>query len=50
MAFVLHAAIVIPYLLEWVVTDFNEAYSLKEHKAVFLKKQNLFFSLVAGSI
>ena len=49
-AFLLHNFIVILCLLELVVTYFNKIYSLKEHKAIFLKKQNLIFSLVAGSI
>ena len=43
MTFALHDPIVIPCLLEWVVTYFNEAYSLKEHNAVFVKRQNLIF-------
>ena len=29
---------------------FNRVYDLKEHEAVFLKRQNLFFSIVGGSI
>ena len=29
---------------------FNKVYSLKEHEAVFLKRQNFIFSVVAGSI
>ena len=29
---------------------FNKIYDLKEHEAVFLKRQNLFFSIVGGSI
>ena len=49
-AFLLHNFIVILCLLELVVTYFNKIYSLKEHKAIFLKKQNLIFYLVAGSI
>ena len=32
------------------VTYFNEFYSLKEHEAVFLKRQKLIFSVVAGCI
>ena len=28
----------------------TKSYSLKEHEAVFLKRQHLIFSLVAGSI
>ena len=31
-------------------TCFNEDYSLKEHEAVFLKRQNLIFSVVARNI
>ena len=42
IAFVLHVPIVIPCLLECVVTYFNEVHSLKEHEADF--------SVVAGSI
>ena len=42
--------IVIPCLVEYVETYFNKVYSLKEHEAVFLKKQNVTFSAVAGSI
>ena len=49
MAFALHVPIVIPCLLESVVTYFK-VYCLKEHEAVFLKKQNLILSRVAGSI
>ena len=48
MAFVLHVPIVTPCLVECVVTYFNEVYNLKEHEAVFLKRQNLI--LVAGNI
>ena len=29
---------------------FKKIYDLKEHEAAFLKRQNLFFSIVAGSI
>ena len=36
MAFVLHALIVITYLLEHVVTQFNDVYGLKKHEVVFL--------------
>ena len=50
IAFVLDAPIVIPHLLEYVFTYFNEVYSLKEHEAVLLKGQNLIFSIVAGGI
>ena len=49
MAFALHVPIVIPCLLESAVTYFK-VYCLKEHEAVFLKKQNLILSRVAGSI
>ena len=49
MAFVLHVPIVIPCLAECVVTYLNEVHSLKENEAVFLKRQNLIFSIVAGS-
>ena len=38
------------YVLQYRLTYFIEVYSLKEHKAVFLKRQNLIFSIVAGSI
>ena len=47
MAFVLHVPIVIVCLVECVVTFFSEVYSLKEHEAVFLKKQHLIFPIVA---
>ena len=53
MAFVLHFPIVIPCLIERVVTYFNVynlSYSLKEHKAVFWKRKHFIFSIVAGSI
>ena len=50
MYFVLHASIVIPSPTEIVITYFNEYFSLKGHDAVFLKRQNLNFSIVAGSI
>ena len=50
MAFVLHVPIAIPCLLEYRFTYFTEVYSLKEHETVFLKRQNLDFSIVAGSI
>ena len=49
VAFVLHVPIVIYCLLEHVATYFNEVYNLRE-QAVFLKRQNLILSLVAGSI
>ena len=39
----------LPNLPEWFIY-FNEVYSLKERKAVFLERQNLIFSVVAGSI
>ena len=47
MPFVLHVPIVIPGLLECIVTYFNNVYSLK---AVFLKGKYLICSVVAGSI
>ena len=50
IALVLHVPIVIPSLLERVVTYFNKVYNLKEHKVVFLKRPDLFFSIVAESI
>ena len=50
MAFVLHVPIVRPCLVECVVTYFNEVYILKEHEAVFLKKQDLIFCIVAKGI
>ena len=50
MAFALHVPIVIPCLRERVVTFFNKVYTLKEYEVVFLKRQNLIFSTVAGSI
>ena len=37
MAFVLHALVVITYLPEHVVTQFNDVYSLKKHEVVFLQ-------------
>ena len=42
--------IVISFLLECMVTYFNEVWNLKEHEAVFLKRQNLIFIIVGGSI
>ena len=50
MSFVSHVFIVIPCPLECLVTYFNEYFSLKRHEDVFLKRQNLFFYTVAGSI
>ena len=50
MSFVSHVFIVIPYPLECLVTYFNEYFRLKRNEAVFLKRQNLFFYIVAGSI
>ena len=50
VTFVLHASIVILCLLERVVTYFDEHFSLKGHDAVFLKRQNLISSILAGSI
>ena len=49
-AIVLQAPIVIPSLLDHVVTYFHKVYALIEHEAVFLKRQKLPFSIVAGSI
>ena len=56
MAFVLHFAI-FPFVLQfffylntWRLQE-TRGYSLKEHEAVFLKRQNLyFFSIATGSI
>ena len=48
MYFALYAPIVILCLLEHVVTNFNAYFSLKGHEAVFLKRQNFSFSIVAG--
>ena len=42
MAFVLNVPIVIPCLLEHVLTYYNEVYSLKEHEAVFFKRERFF--------
>ena len=50
ISFVLHTPIVILCLLERVITYFNEYFSLKGDEAVFLKRQKLIFSIVAGSI
>lgn len=51
MTFVVHAYIVILCIPEHVVvTYFNKDFSLKEHEAVFWKRQNLIFSIMAGSI
>ena len=50
IVFVLHVPIVIPYLLECMITYLSEVYSLKEHEAVLLKRQNFNYPLVAGSI
>ena len=47
---ILHIPIAISCLLEYVATYFKGVYSLKEHGAIFLKKQNLTFSIVVGSI
>ena len=41
MAFVLHVSIVIPCLVERVVTYLEDVPSFKEHEAIFLKRQNL---------
>ena len=50
MAFVLHFSIVITrgYLFQRLPE--TRSYCLKEHEAVFLKRQHLIFSLVAESI
>ena len=48
MAFLLHVSIVMPCLPEGVVTYFSKVYSMKEHEAVFLKRQ--IFPVVAGNI
>ena len=50
MSFFSQVFIVIPCPLECLVTYFNEYFSLKRHEAVFLKRQDLFFYIVAGSI
>ena len=50
VAFVIHVPILIPCLLERVVTYFNEIYSLKENEVVFLNRQYFIFSVVAGNI
>ena len=49
MSFALHVPIVMPCLVECVATYFNQAYSLKKHETVFLKRPNL-VSIVAQSI
>ena len=43
VAFDLHVSIVIPCLLEQVVTYFNEVYSLKENETVFWRDKIWFF-------
>ena len=43
VAFDLHVSIVIPCLLEQVVTYFNEVYSLKENETVFWREKIWFF-------
>ena len=45
MAFVLHVPIVMSCLVECVFTYFNKVCSLKEHEAVFLKRENFIFSI-----
>ena len=45
-----YVPIEIPCILEHVLTYFNEVCNLEEHEAVFLKGQNLIFSIGAGSI
>ena len=43
--------IIIHCLLEFLVTCyFNKVYIVKKHEAVFLKRQNSIFSIVAGSV
>ena len=49
VAFVFHVLVVITCLLECIVIYLNKVYSLKEHEAVFLRRQNLIYSVVAGS-
>ena len=49
VAFVFHVPVVITCLLECIVIYLNKVYSLKEHEAVFLRRQNLIYSVVAGS-
>ena len=46
--FCLLVLIVILCLLECMVAYFNKVHHLKEHEVVFLKRQNLIFSIVAG--
>ena len=48
--FVFHALVVVTCLLEQVITYFSKTYSLKEDEASSLKRQNLIFSIVAGSV
>ena len=43
MGLVLHVPIVIPFLLECMVTYCNKVYSLKEREDIFFKRQDLFF-------
>ena len=55
MAFALHFVFVIPCLLwtgNYLFQQFHEtrSYSLKEHEAIFLKKQDLIFTIIARSI
>ena len=46
MVFVLRVLIVIPFLHEFVVTYFNKVYCLKEHEAIFLKRQNFYILIL----
>ena len=55
MAFALHSVFVIPCLLwtrNYLFQQFHEtrSYSLKEHEAIFLKRQDLIFTIIARSI
>ena len=50
MDFVLHASIMLFCLGELVVSYFKKDVSLKEYQPVFLKRENLIFSVVVGSI
>ena len=43
MAFFLHVPILIPCLVECVVTYFNEVYNLKEHRGCFFEQTKLDF-------
>ena len=55
MAFALHFVFVIPCLLwtgNYLFQQFHEtrSYNLKEHEAIFLKRQDLIFTIIARSI